>query len=152
MRHVRRRHGACTHRHADLWRAGTKNRRGPIDAEARRRSELEPPHHGGGRSDGGRMPSADAGLFQRKTKKEKRIMSRLLVTAMFVVTSFASAFAQAPDAVRIRASFLKMIERPRVPLAPVTQPRTDADRYRAEAFSYATQAGERVPGVFFKSA
>jgi dienelactone hydrolase len=79
-------------------------------------------------------------------------MSRLLVAAMCVVTSFVSAFAQAPDAARIRASFLKMIDRPRVPLAPVTQPRTDAGPYRAEAFSYATEAGERVPGVFFRSA
>lgn len=80
------------------------------------------------------------------------MMSRLLVAAALVATSFASAFAQAPDAARIRGSFLKMIDRPRVPLAPLTQSRTDGGPYRAEAFSYATEAGERVPGVFFKSA
>ena len=59
--------------------------------------------------------------------------------------------AQAPDAARIRAAFLQMIERPRVPLAPETQPRLDAGSYRAEQFSFASEAGERVPGVFLKS-
>jgi dienelactone hydrolase len=60
--------------------------------------------------------------------------------------------AQAPDAARIRAAFLEMIGRPRVPLAPETQPRIDAGAYRAEQFSFASEAGERVPGVFLKSA
>ena len=60
--------------------------------------------------------------------------------------------AQAPDAARIRAAFLQMIARPRVPLAPETQPRIDAGAYRAEQFSFATEAGERVPGMFLKSA
>ena len=53
---------------------------------------------------------------------------------------------------RIRAAFLKMIDRPRVPLAPQVQPRIDAGVYRAEHFSFASEAGERVPGVFLKPA
>ena len=66
---------------------------------------------------------------------------------------FASspALAQTPDADRIRASFLKMIDRPRVPLAPESRPRLDAGIYRAEHFTIASEAGERVPGIFLKS-
>jgi dienelactone hydrolase len=79
-------------------------------------------------------------------------MSRLLLAAALILASPTDALLQTSDAARIRASFLKMIDRPRVPLAPVTHPRSDAGPYRAEAFSYATEAGERVPGVFFKSA
>jgi len=79
-------------------------------------------------------------------------MTRPLVAAALVAASFVSTSAQAPDAAQIRASFLKMIDRPRVPLAPETQPRIDAGAYRSEAFSYATEAGERVPGVFFRAA
>ena len=79
-------------------------------------------------------------------------MARPLVAAALVAASFVITSAQAPDAARIRAAFLQMIARPRVPLAPETQPRIDAGAYRSEAFSYATEAGERVPGVFFKAA
>ena len=81
-------------------------------------------------------------------------MSRLLFAAVFAF-AFAGAsigVAQEPDVARIRAAFLKMIARPRVPLAPDTKPRTDSGSYRAEHFSFATEAGERVPGVFLKSA
>lgn len=78
-------------------------------------------------------------------------MSRLLLAAV-LAASFSHAFAQTPDAARLRASFLQMIDRPRVPLAPATQPRIDAGAYRAEEFSYATEAAERVPGMFFNAA
>jgi dienelactone hydrolase len=60
--------------------------------------------------------------------------------------------AQAPDASRIRAAFLKLIDRPRVALAPEAQPRADSGSYRAEQFSFASEAGERVPGIFLKAA
>lgn len=79
-------------------------------------------------------------------------MSRLLLAAAIVAASSARALSQAPDGAPIRASFLAMIERPRVPLAPETQPRLDSAAYRAERFTYATEAGERVPGLFLKSA
>ena len=74
--------------------------------------------------------------------------------AALALTAFSSwpGFAQAPDGPRIRAAFLQMIDRPRVPLAPQTAPRPDSGAYRAEQFSFASEAGERVPGVFFKSA
>ena len=79
-------------------------------------------------------------------------MSRLLLVVALIAVVFANVTAQAPDAARIRAAFLQMIARPRVPLAPETQPRIDAGAYRAEQFSFASEAGERVPGVFLKSA
>jgi dienelactone hydrolase len=45
-----------------------------------------------------------------------------------------------------------MVERPRVALAAETQPRKDAGFYRAEQFSFASEPGERVPGIFLTSA
>ena len=78
-------------------------------------------------------------------------MRMLPVVAMLMMNP-AIMFAQAPDAVRIRAAFLEMVARPRVPLAPETQPRIDAGAYRAEHFTFASEAGERVPGLFLTSA
>jgi dienelactone hydrolase len=48
-----------------------------------------------------------------------------------------------------RAAFLKLIDRPRVPLAPEVRSRTDAD-LTAEDLSFAVQAGERVPTLLIK--
>ncbi len=79
-------------------------------------------------------------------------MSRVMLAAALVAASCVNASAQTPDAARIRAAFLQMIARPRVPLAPETHPRSDAGAYRAEHFSFASEAGERVPGVLLKAA
>jgi len=80
-------------------------------------------------------------------------MPRVLLAVIFALAavSYGPVSAQAPDGDRIRAAFLQMIARPRVPLAPQTAPRPDAGIYRAEQFSFASEAGERVPGVFLKS-
>jgi dienelactone hydrolase len=77
---------------------------------------------------------------------------RVLTLVVLLAVSPSVMFAQVPDAARIRAKFLQLIERPRVPLAPHTQQRSDAGGYVAENFSFASETGERVPGVFFKSA
>ncbi|HUP38951.1 MAG TPA: alpha/beta hydrolase [Vicinamibacterales bacterium] len=76
----------------------------------------------------------------------------MLPVVALLALSTSTMFAQAPDASRIRAAFLKMIDRPRVALAPHAQPRVDSGRYRAEQFSFASEAGERVPGIFLTSA
>jgi dienelactone hydrolase len=76
----------------------------------------------------------------------------LVLTAAFVAALHADAFAQTRDVARVRAAFLQMIDRPRVPLAPVAHVRSDAAPYRAEDFSFASESGERVPGIFFKAA
>lgn len=72
-------------------------------------------------------------------------MSRALLVALLALSP-SLVSAQAPDAARIRAAFLKMIDRPRVPLAAEAKPRGDGGVYRAEHFSFASEAGERVPG------
>ena len=79
-------------------------------------------------------------------------MTRVLLVGALLAVSIAQMTAQTFDAARIRKAFLEMIVRPRVPLAPETRPRGDAGPYRAEQFSFASQAGERVPGLFFTSA
>ena len=76
----------------------------------------------------------------------------MLRAVVLLLLSPSVVLAQAPDASRIRAAFLKLIDRPGVALAPQTQPRADSERYRAEQFSFASEAGERVPGIFIKSA
>ena len=52
-----------------------------------------------------------------------------------------------------RAAFLKLLERPRVPLAAeVGSPSALKDDLVEIAFSYATEAGQRVPGILVKPA
>jgi dienelactone hydrolase len=78
-------------------------------------------------------------------------VSRVLLAAAFVAALSADAPAQTSEAARIRTAFLTMIARPRVALAPEVQPRGDAGSYKAERFSFASEAGERVPGIFMKA-
>src|SRR5215203_1059971 len=98
------------------------------------------------------MPGAATGLFQGKAKEEERMIARLLLAAALVAIVQSDAPAQSSDAASVRAAFIRMIDRPRVPLAPETRPRSDSGFYRAEQFTFASEAGERVPGVFLKSA
>ncbi len=51
-----------------------------------------------------------------------------------------------------RAAFLKLIERPRVALAAEASAPTAKDGLVEIAFSFATEAGQRVPGILIKSA
>lgn len=78
-------------------------------------------------------------------------MTHLLLVAVLVSAWPLDALAQGADGARVRTAFLKQIARPRVPLAPASTPRSDSGSYRAEEFSYASEAGERVPGIFLKS-
>jgi dienelactone hydrolase len=80
------------------------------------------------------------------------LVVRMLPLVALLVMSPSIGLTQSPDAAKIRASFLKLIDRPRVPLAPQTQPRTDSGSHRAEHFSFASEAGERVPGIFLTAA
>jgi dienelactone hydrolase len=75
-------------------------------------------------------------------------MRALLATA--IALSVFVLRAQTETA-HIRAAFLEMISRPRVPLAAETRPRMDAGSYRSEHFTFASEAGERVPGIFLTS-
>jgi dienelactone hydrolase len=56
----------------------------------------------------------------------------------------AASQASAQSSATIRAEFLRLIDRPRVPLAPqVTEPSGS----RQEHFTFMSEAGERVPGL-----
>jgi dienelactone hydrolase len=61
----------------------------------------------------------------------------------------ASGLAFAGDP---RADFLKMIDRPRVPLAPEIHEMTAPERMYQIHFTYASEAGERVPGILMRQA
>ena len=51
-----------------------------------------------------------------------------------------------------RADFLKIIDRPRVALAPQVEPMAGTNGLAEFYFSFATEAGERVPGILMKPA
>jgi len=53
-----------------------------------------------------------------------------------------------PDA--IRAAFLKLIDRPRVPLEPTVRSRPETGGLVAEEISFAAEAGQRVPTLLIK--
>ncbi len=79
-----------------------------------------------------------------------RVGSGLAVAALLLWAPRPSA--QTSDAAARRASFLKLIDRPRAPLNPTTRVRPDSARYTAEAFSFAPEAGERVTGILMAPA
>jgi dienelactone hydrolase len=54
-------------------------------------------------------------------------------------------------AVDSRADFLKLIDRPRVPLAPKTESLPSSNGIVEIHFSYAAEAGQRVPGILLES-
>ena len=49
-----------------------------------------------------------------------------------------------------RQEFLKLIDRPRVPLAPMSERVPESDGLQRENFSFAAEAGERVPGIVIR--
>ena len=49
-----------------------------------------------------------------------------------------------------RDAFLRLLDRPRVPLAPSVRVRPDQGRLIAEEISFASQAGERVPALLIR--
>jgi dienelactone hydrolase len=70
----------------------------------------------------------------------------LLAGLMFLVGAMQLAAADS------RAEFLKLIDRPKVPLAPELRGMTTADGLVTIPFSYATEAGQRVPALLVKMA
>jgi dienelactone hydrolase len=72
----------------------------------------------------------------------------LAVFALFLAC-VAPAATTTPDS---RAAFLKLLDRPRVPLAPEVGAPTSKDGLVEIAFSFAADAENRVPGILVKSA
>src|SRR5689334_5840906 len=61
-----------------------------------------------------------------------------------------AAAGLAPARAGSREAFLKMIDRPRVPLAATAEEVAAPDGLVQVNFSYTAEAGERVPGVLFR--
>ena len=82
---------------------------------------------------------------------EMRALTRLAV--VFAVFAPMSAVIGADqDAAATRAAFLQIIDRPQVPLSGQVQSSTQANGIVQERFTYATEAGLRIPGVLTKPA
>lgn len=77
------------------------------------------------------------------------LFPRFAVLALFGVAATAGAQETAPAA---RQAFLKLIDRPRVPLAGEAIPWVDMRGGKLEktAFSFVPEAGQRVPGVMVR--
>ncbi len=74
------------------------------------------------------------------------------LAGLALVFIFATHLVAADSPATTRAAFLKLIDRPRVPLAPEVKPATEKDGVVSIAFSFATEAGQRVPGLLVKTA
>jgi predicted esterase len=74
--------------------------------------------------------------------------ARIVIAVAFMTC--LSAYAQSTDPASIRARFLKVIERPRVPLSPDLHPERASQGLAATHFTFATDVDERVPGIIVK--
>jgi len=75
-------------------------------------------------------------------------MSKLL-SVLLIACASLSAYGQ--DATSVRSHFLKIIDRPRVPLNPKLQPGGASQGLTATHFTFATDADERVPGIIIRA-
>jgi dienelactone hydrolase len=75
--------------------------------------------------------------------------NRLRFVVAPLLLAVATVHLMAADS---RTDFLKLIDRPKVPLAPEVRATTTADDLSIIPFSYATEAGQRVPSLLVKPA
>lgn len=68
-----------------------------------------------------------------------------LLTVAFLLAT------QSPAVADSRTEFLQLVDRPRVALAAESDPATKRDGLERLPFSFATEAGQRVPGILLKS-
>src|SRR5262245_22197793 len=66
--------------------------------------------------------------------------------------SSLAAESEVSDAATKRAAFLKLIDRPRAPLAPEVNEMGETDGLAQSHFSFAADAEQRVPGILVKQA
>jgi dienelactone hydrolase len=72
--------------------------------------------------------------------------------ARLLVACFALVAAARLPAADTRSDFLKVLDRPRVPLAPEVKDLPSADGLTRVAFTYSADAENRVPGILLKAA
>jgi dienelactone hydrolase len=80
-----------------------------------------------------------------------RKLARLLAASVLVAGLLHAAPPATLAPAATRASFLKMIDRPRVPLAPEVRPLPGGGVLEQFHFSFAAESGVRVPGILIKS-
>src|SRR5437762_4251359 len=74
-----------------------------------------------------------------------------LLAACGLYSVVAAGFTQQPDQIaNTRQAFLKLIDRPRVPLNASVDKRSVSDGIVTELISFATQAADRVPTLLVK--
>ena len=78
-----------------------------------------------------------------------RVRLRPLLATLLAALAAAALPLRAADS---RAEFLKLIDRPRVPLAAEAKPAVVKDGLAQIEFSFGAEAGQRVPGILIKSA
>src|ERR1051325_10213135 len=76
-------------------------------------------------------------------------MKRFPLCLVAVLCAIATLSVSAADS---RGDFLKLIKRPRVPLAPEVEQLPTTNGLLQFHFSFAADAAQRVPGVLLKSA
>jgi dienelactone hydrolase len=79
---------------------------------------------------------------------------KLIVTRSIVVLVLFSACLRASEVnpSQTREAFLKIVDRPRVPLAPEVTPMALVGSFPSEHFTYASETDQRVPGILVKPA
>lgn len=83
------------------------------------------------------------------TRNNSSDMKRLFFIAFLLMPAFGVAQPLSPAATR--AAFLRLIERPQVPLAVEQKKLTDAEGLEQWHFTFAADASQRVPGILVKS-
>jgi dienelactone hydrolase len=78
-----------------------------------------------------------------------RILAIMLMTSLSAYAQSRPA-SNSPDDESTRSHFLKILERPRVPLAPELRPGGASRGLTATHLTFASEAGERVPGIIIR--
>jgi dienelactone hydrolase len=71
---------------------------------------------------------------------------------LFIMVALCGLAAGCAPGAGTRADFLKLIDRPRVALSPQVEPMTSTNGIVEFYFSFASDAGDRVPGILMKPA
>ena len=100
------------------------------------------------------MDEAAAAVVTSPASKE-RLMKTLLVFLVAMGLPVANGVVAAQTATpagaqRIRADFLRVIDRPRAPLAPSAATTSTANGYQQEVLSFQSGPGERVPTLILR--
>jgi dienelactone hydrolase len=91
-------------------------------------------------------------VMSARTSSARRLLGSVAVLSLLGGSDAALLQdSRRPDAARTREAFLKLIDHPRVPLAPEARIETRPDRVVREHFTFATDQTNRVPGLLWRS-